>query len=149
MGATSHGYTAVRNLLWISGGPGKGKTMLSIFLTEELEKMENAELLFYFCNHQDEERNIAVAVLQTSFVNAVAFSRDGKNRRRSAEARRLYEHGLRCDFLARRQDGGVSMERRDGTSDVALSLLPPFLSCRPFLHPSSCIYRPKIREVGH
>src|SRR4051794_27706260 len=27
------------NLLWISGGPGKGKTMLSIFLTEELEKI--------------------------------------------------------------------------------------------------------------
>lgn len=24
-------------LLWISGGPGKGKTMLSIFLIEELE----------------------------------------------------------------------------------------------------------------
>jgi hypothetical protein len=135
MGATSHGYTAVLNLLWISGGPGKGKTMLSIFLTEELEKMENAELLFYFCNHQDEKRNIAVAV------------RDGKNRRRSAEARRSYEHGLRCDFLARRQDGGVSIERRDGTSDVALSLLPPFLSCRPFLHPSSCIYRPKFRDL--
>ena len=26
------------NLLWICGGPGKGKTMLSIFLTEELEQ---------------------------------------------------------------------------------------------------------------
>lgn len=25
-------------LLWISGGPGKGKTMLSVFLTEELER---------------------------------------------------------------------------------------------------------------
>ncbi|KAL6692643.1 hypothetical protein J3F84DRAFT_402055 [Trichoderma pleuroticola] len=40
--------------LWITGGPGKGKTMLSIFLTEELERrtQENKAtelLLFYFC----------------------------------------------------------------------------------------------------
>lgn len=42
--------------------------MLSIFLTEELERitqnMEDAELLFYFCSHQDEKRNTAVAVLR-------------------------------------------------------------------------------------
>ncbi|RYP70906.1 hypothetical protein DL771_005156 [Monosporascus sp. 5C6A] len=60
-------YGDVR-LLWISGGPGKGKTMLSIFVTEELEEitqsMEDARLLFYFCSHQDEKRNTAVAVLR-------------------------------------------------------------------------------------
>jgi ankyrin repeat protein len=56
------------HLLWISGGPGKGKTMLSIFLTEELERitqnMEDGELLFYFCSHQDEKRNTVVAILR-------------------------------------------------------------------------------------
>ncbi|KID85179.1 NACHT and Ankyrin domain protein [Metarhizium guizhouense ARSEF 977] len=55
--------------LWITGGPGKGKTMLSIFLTEELERhtqeTKDAELLFYFCDHQDENRNSAVAVLRS------------------------------------------------------------------------------------
>ncbi|KAI1743227.1 ankyrin repeat-containing domain protein [Xylaria scruposa] len=55
-------------LLWISGGPGKGKTVLSIFLTEEFERFcqdsENALLLFYFCTHQDEKRNNAVAILR-------------------------------------------------------------------------------------
>ncbi|KID65988.1 NACHT and Ankyrin domain protein, partial [Metarhizium hybridum] len=55
--------------LWISGGPGKGKTMLSIFLTEELERhtqeTKDAELLFYFCDHQDENSNSAVAVLRS------------------------------------------------------------------------------------
>ncbi len=60
-----HGDT---RLLWISGGPGKGKTMLSIFLTRELEKitqtMGDAELVFNFCSHQDEKRNTAVAVLR-------------------------------------------------------------------------------------
>ncbi|KAH8714814.1 hypothetical protein GQ44DRAFT_582173, partial [Phaeosphaeriaceae sp. PMI808] len=55
-------------LLWISGGPGKGKTMLSVFLTEELEKKtsgtEEAQLVYYFCSQQDEKRNTGVAVLR-------------------------------------------------------------------------------------
>lgn len=55
--------------LWITGGPGKGKRMLSIFLTEELERhtqeTKDAELLFYFCDYQDENRNSAVAVLRS------------------------------------------------------------------------------------
>jgi hypothetical protein len=41
--------------------------MLSIFLTEEqriTQKAEDKELVFYFCSHQDEKRNTAVAVLQ-------------------------------------------------------------------------------------
>jgi ankyrin repeat protein len=55
-------------LLWISGGPGKGKTMMSVFLTEELERhtasIPDAELVFFFCSAQDEKRNTAVAVLR-------------------------------------------------------------------------------------
>jgi Cdc6-like AAA superfamily ATPase len=55
-------------LLWISGGPGKGKTMLSVFLTEELENKtsstEDAQLVYYFCSAQDEKRNTGVAVLR-------------------------------------------------------------------------------------
>jgi Cdc6-like AAA superfamily ATPase len=54
-------------LLWISGGPGKGKTMLSVFLTEELERhtasIPNAELAF-FCSAKDEKRNTATAALR-------------------------------------------------------------------------------------
>ncbi|RMZ74098.1 hypothetical protein GMOD_00004939 [Pyrenophora seminiperda CCB06] len=55
-------------LLWISGGPGKGKTMMSVFLTEELERhtarMDNTELAFFFCSAEDEKRSTAVAVLR-------------------------------------------------------------------------------------
>ncbi|CEJ55150.1 hypothetical protein PMG11_01425 [Penicillium brasilianum] len=53
--------------LWISGKPGKGKTMLSNFLIEELETHTQGmkdTVLFYFCSHQDEKRNSAVAVLR-------------------------------------------------------------------------------------
>jgi ankyrin repeat protein len=55
-------------LLWLSGGPGKGKTMLSVFLTEELQKhtarIEGAKLVFFFCNAEDGRRNTAAAVLR-------------------------------------------------------------------------------------
>ncbi|CAN9196489.1 unnamed protein product [Alternaria alternata] len=55
-------------LLWISGGPGKGKTMMSVFLTEELEsytaRIPNAELAFFFCSAQDDKHNTGVAVLR-------------------------------------------------------------------------------------
>ncbi|KAL9066016.1 MAG: hypothetical protein Q9157_007281 [Trypethelium eluteriae] len=57
------------HLLWISGGPGKGKTMLSIFLTEELEKTNQntraSEVIFYFCTAQDGKRNTTIAILRS------------------------------------------------------------------------------------
>ncbi|XP_014560345.1 hypothetical protein COCVIDRAFT_34576 [Bipolaris victoriae FI3] len=60
--------TSERRLLWISGGPGKGKTMLSIFLTEELKKhaaqQENTDLIFFFCSAQNEKHSTALAVLR-------------------------------------------------------------------------------------
>ncbi|EMD88830.1 hypothetical protein COCC4DRAFT_137574, partial [Bipolaris maydis ATCC 48331] len=66
----SHGdSTNEKRLLWISGGPGKGKTsMLSIFLTEELGKhvahQENTDILFFFCSAQNKKHNTALAVLR-------------------------------------------------------------------------------------
>ncbi|KAK3707864.1 hypothetical protein LTR37_011866 [Vermiconidia calcicola] len=49
-------------LLWICGGPGKGKTMLSIFLTERLERRKQA--IYYFCSSEHEQRNTATAILR-------------------------------------------------------------------------------------
>ena len=55
-------------LLWVSGGPGKGKTMLSIFLAEELE--QNAKrthdklFLQYFCDGKDKNRRTAISVIR-------------------------------------------------------------------------------------
>ncbi|KAK5697078.1 hypothetical protein LTR17_024043 [Elasticomyces elasticus] len=51
-----------QRLLWICGGPGQGKTMLSIFLTERLEIRTQA--VYYFCSGEDEQRNNATAILR-------------------------------------------------------------------------------------
>ncbi|OJD15801.1 hypothetical protein AJ78_03981 [Emergomyces pasteurianus Ep9510] len=54
-------------LLWISGGPGKGKTILSIYITEELESMVDSAqgvLLYYFCSNRDKNRNTAVTIMR-------------------------------------------------------------------------------------
>ncbi|PKK43826.1 hypothetical protein CI102_10268, partial [Trichoderma harzianum] len=57
--------------LWICGGPGKGKTMLSIFLTEELERKQHERgddqdttSLYFFCANGNENCNNAIAVLR-------------------------------------------------------------------------------------
>jgi ankyrin repeat protein len=50
-------------LLWICGGPGKGKTMLTVFLVEALEQIKS--VIFYFCTAEDERRNNASAVLRS------------------------------------------------------------------------------------
>ena len=55
-------------LLWLSGGPGKGKTMLSLYLAQDLEQSikhsKNTILLQYFCDNKDERRNTATAILR-------------------------------------------------------------------------------------
>lgn len=54
-------------LLWISGGPGKGKTMLAIYITEELQPVVDSVqgvLLYYFCSNRDKHRNTAVTIMR-------------------------------------------------------------------------------------
>ncbi|RYP53253.1 hypothetical protein DL768_001757 [Monosporascus sp. mg162] len=63
------GWLADANLplLWISGGPGKGKTMLAIYITEVLQPMVDAAenvLLYYFCINRDKNRNTALTIIR-------------------------------------------------------------------------------------
>ncbi|PMD37887.1 WD40 repeat-like protein [Hyaloscypha variabilis F] len=53
-------------LLWIKGGPGKGKTMLAIGLIRELskQKWDNDALSFFFCEAGRESSSTATAVLR-------------------------------------------------------------------------------------
>ena len=57
------------HLLWISGGPGKGKTFLSIYLAQNLSMMasevsQTPLVLEYFCDNRDNRRNTRLAVLR-------------------------------------------------------------------------------------
>ena len=51
-------------LLWIRGGPGKGKTMMSVYLTEEIATEQPQNFAYFFCISQDMQRNNACAVLR-------------------------------------------------------------------------------------
>lgn len=57
-------------LLWICGGPGKGKTMMSIFLTQELEKQNHT--IYFFCQADSEKRRTAPYVLRSLLWQLVA-----------------------------------------------------------------------------
>ncbi|KAF5663762.1 het-E-1 heterokaryon incompatibility protein [Fusarium denticulatum] len=54
--------------LYIQGGEGHGKTMLAIYVTEQLEKlaarMSTDTVLYFFCNHGNIDANSAAAVLR-------------------------------------------------------------------------------------
>lgn len=55
------------NLLWISGPPGKGKTFISIFLTQHLEAKVASScctLIYFFCDNKVSIRNTSVSILR-------------------------------------------------------------------------------------
>lgn len=52
-------------ILWICGGPGKGKSMLSIYLTQRLELQHPGHVFYFFCSSDDQKLSTATAVLRT------------------------------------------------------------------------------------
>ncbi|CAF3543844.1 unnamed protein product [Fusarium graminearum] len=66
-------------VLRISGGPGRGKTIMSLFLAEEIEKLyqQNGDhLLSYFCQFQDDLYNDPHNVLRSLIYQLLKFSQD-------------------------------------------------------------------------
>jgi hypothetical protein len=53
------------SLLWIFGGPGKGKTMLSFYLTQQFDKLQNREVIYFFCSSEHPTRSTATAIIRT------------------------------------------------------------------------------------
>jgi hypothetical protein len=52
------------HLFWLCGGPGKGKTMMSIFLTQALERQNGDDIIYYFCNSEDDRNSTSSAILR-------------------------------------------------------------------------------------
>ncbi|KAH4891280.1 hypothetical protein HBH74_226530 [Parastagonospora nodorum] len=55
--------------LWLSGGPGKGKTMLALrvidaLLTKTRDLQQDCTVLYFFCSEQDSSRNNAIAIVR-------------------------------------------------------------------------------------
>ncbi|KAH7186154.1 ankyrin repeat-containing domain protein [Fusarium flagelliforme] len=68
------------SVLRISGGPGKGKTVLSLFLAEQLRALcegTGDRLLFFFCRFQDDRYNNPRNVLRSLAYQLLEFSHDG------------------------------------------------------------------------
>jgi hypothetical protein len=59
-------------LLWLQGGPGIGKTMLSLYLVEEFTKLSQKSsavtLAYYFCDAKDERRKTATSILRVLLI---------------------------------------------------------------------------------
>ncbi|KAI4622086.1 hypothetical protein J4E83_004825 [Alternaria metachromatica] len=64
--------------LWIAGGPGKGKTMISVHVTGLLEErcnVHNQVFAYFFCDHRDTNRNSACAILRTLIYQIIEQKR--------------------------------------------------------------------------
>ncbi|KAI3578582.1 ankyrin repeat-containing domain protein, partial [Fusarium oxysporum f. sp. albedinis] len=67
------------SLFWISGGPGTGKTVMSLFLSEQVEKEcqgTDDHFLFYFCRFQHECYNKPTNLVRSLVYQLLGFSTD-------------------------------------------------------------------------
>jgi hypothetical protein len=81
--------------LWINGGPGFGKTILSARIVEYLRETSALPLAFFFCRHEDELKKKPISILAsfidqlasqwTEAFNIVEQKSQGKERRRPTE----------------------------------------------------------------
>ncbi|KAE8138960.1 hypothetical protein BDV38DRAFT_281520 [Aspergillus pseudotamarii] len=125
-------------LLWVSGGPGKGKTMLAIYLTQVLEDHVPSEgriLLYYFCDNGDENRKSPIAILK-SLLYQLLSNRPHLLHLVSTDLQgdsKLYSHMtlpyLWSTFVALLRSPDLSMVVCvvDGLDECEESLIKPFL----------------------
>jgi WD40 repeat protein len=66
------------NLLWIKGGAGKGKTMMSIGLIEQLScsQDERTVVIYFFCQNSDSELNTIDAIIKGLIYRLISQQKD-------------------------------------------------------------------------
>lgn len=72
--------TSDDNFVWISGGIGSSKTMLAVYLTEQLQLTIGSDesLLYYFFDARLELRNNAACLVRSPIYPLVQLEKDGK-----------------------------------------------------------------------
>lgn len=59
-------------VLWVSGPPGKGKTFISIFLTQLLQSSKSdATVIWFFCDNKVASRNKAINILRGLIIQLI------------------------------------------------------------------------------
>ena len=68
--------TSSPGILWVSGGPGKGKTEVSSFLAESLSRMtrekKHGRFIYFFCNDGNDKQNSALTILRSLILQLLA-----------------------------------------------------------------------------
>lgn len=67
-------------LLWIKGGAGKGKTMISIGVLDHLLTLRDlsSKVTYFFCQHSDHELNTIAAILKNLIVQLFTTSPEAR-----------------------------------------------------------------------
>lgn len=55
--------TDISPVLWIDGGPGFGKSVITAFLAEEISKDESLVVAYFFCDDKDDRLNTGASIL--------------------------------------------------------------------------------------
>ncbi|KAK0701292.1 hypothetical protein B0H67DRAFT_558761 [Lasiosphaeris hirsuta] len=64
-------------LLWLSGIPGAGKTILASMVVEETQKLNtHPVVLYFFCKHGDNERDNFVSIARSLLLQLLSCSKD-------------------------------------------------------------------------
>ncbi|KAH8690547.1 hypothetical protein BGW36DRAFT_411385 [Talaromyces proteolyticus] len=64
------------SLLWLTGIPGAGKTILASLLVEELQKTPSTCVLFFYCKHGDQERNSFISIARSLLGQLLRYNKD-------------------------------------------------------------------------
>ncbi|KAK3342072.1 hypothetical protein B0T25DRAFT_358324 [Lasiosphaeria hispida] len=59
-------------LLWLSGIPGAGKTILASIAVDEAQNLSNATVVYFYCKYEDDTRNTFISVARSILAQLLA-----------------------------------------------------------------------------
>ncbi|KAK0705713.1 hypothetical protein B0H67DRAFT_498262 [Lasiosphaeris hirsuta] len=59
-------------LLWLSGIPGAGKTILASVVVDEARQLSNATVIYFYCKYEEDARNTFMSVARSTLAQLLA-----------------------------------------------------------------------------